>query len=181
MDFERIVVFGVCLIAVPLGACTFSVESGDTAQEPAIEAPDMDAYWAAHAAHRQRGDLEAALGILAEDCVLLEPFQPPVAGLENIAPKLKEALAMAEIHDVSFDSQEVYHHGGWLVDFGTFSETFSLIGQEDRHLVEGSYAAALEQDAEGDWKVKRFMALPSTPPPPGLMEATPGAASEPDP
>ncbi len=178
MDIEKILVFSVCLIAVALGACTFSVENSETVQEPAIEAPDMNAYWAAHVAHRQSGDLEAAISILAEDCVLFEPFQPPVSGLQNIAPKMKEALAMAEIHEVSIDSQEVYHHGSWLVDFGTFSETVSLKGREDRHVLEGSYAAVLERDAGGDWKVKRFMALPSTPPPAELMERTPGASGE---
>lgn len=176
MDFERILVLGACLIAVALGGCTFSMERGETAREPVIEAPDMDAYWAAHVAHRQSGDLEAALSILADDSVLLEPFQPPVSGLQNIAPKMKQALAMAEIHDVSFDSQEVYQQDGWLVNFGTFSETFSLKGEEERHFIEGSYAAVLAQDAGGDWKVKRFMALPTTPPPSGLKEGTPGAS-----
>jgi hypothetical protein len=55
------------------------VESGETVQEAAIEAPDMDAYWVAHAAHRQSGDLEAATSVLAEDCVLIQPFQPRVS------------------------------------------------------------------------------------------------------
>jgi len=166
MLLKRILLFGVCLIAMPLGTCTVSAESDGAVPEPVIEAPDMNAFWATHAAHRQRGDLDAATSILAEDCVLVEPFQPPVSGLENIAPKMKEALAMTEIHHVSFESQEVYHHGGWLVDFGTFSETFSLNGEEGRHVVQGNYAAVLEQDVNGDWKVKRFMALPSKSVPP---------------
>lgn len=72
MDFERILVVSVCLIAVPLGACAFSVDSSEAVQEPAIEVPDMNAYWAAHVAHRQSGDLEAATSILAEDCLLFE-------------------------------------------------------------------------------------------------------------
>jgi ketosteroid isomerase-like protein len=165
MQLERILVFTVCLIALPLGACSLSEESSETVQ-PAIETPDMNAYWAAHVAHRQSGDLEGAISILAEDCVLFEPFQPPVSGLQTIAAKMKEALEMAEIHKVSLDSQEVYHHGGWLVDFGTFSETVSFKGKEEHHVLEGSYAAVLEQDADGNWKVKRFMSLPSKPPPP---------------
>jgi ketosteroid isomerase-like protein len=78
------------------------VESDGALPEPAIKAPDMNAFWATHVAHRQRGDLDAATSILAEDCVLFEPFRPPVKGLENIALKMKEAFAMAEIHDVSF-------------------------------------------------------------------------------
>ena len=161
MFLKRTFFLSVCLIAMPLAACTVSVESDGP--EPAIEAPDMNALWATHAAHRQRGDLHAATSIMAEDCVLFEPFQAPVSGLENIVPKMKEALAMAEIHDVFFQSQEVYHHGGWLVDFGTFSETLSLNGNEDPLVVEGNYAAVLEQDAVGDWKVKRFMAMPNKP------------------
>lgn len=175
MLLERILLFGICSIAVPLGACASSAESRAAAPEPAIEAPDMNALWAAHAAHRQRGDLDAAIGILAEDCVLFEPFQPPVSGLENIAPKMKEALAQVKTHHVSFESQEVFHHGGWLVDFGTFSETFSLAGEEDRHAVEGNYAAVLEQEADGEWRVKRFMALPSKAP--ELLGETPPGTS----
>ena len=121
----------------------------------------MNAFWATHAAHRQRGDLESATRILAEDCILLQPFQPPVAGRESITRQMKEALTRAEIHRVSFESQEVYHHGDWLVDFGTFSETFSLDGTEERQEVGGSYSALLRLDADGEWKVKRFMAMPS--------------------
>ncbi len=161
MLLRKTLLLSVCLIAMPLAACTVSVESDGP--EPAIEAPDMNAFWATHAAHKQRGDLDAAISIMAEDCVLFEPFQAPVSGLENIVPKMKKALAMAEIHDVSFESQETYHHGDWLVDFGTFSETLSLDGKDDPLVVEGNYAAVLEQDAGGDWKVKRFMAMPSKP------------------
>lgn len=177
MDSERALVLSVCLIALVLGACTVSVDSGET-QEAPIEPPDMEAYWAAHVAARQSGDLDAALAILAEDAVLYEPFAPPVAGLDKIAPKMKAALTMTEIHEVSFDSREVYHHGGWLVDRGSFSETFSLQGREKRYSIEGSYFAVLEQDAGGEWKVKRFMAMPSTPPPSGLMEAAAAASGE---
>ena len=164
MDFKKALVFNFCLITVLCGACSISEKRGETVQE-ATEAPDMDAFWAAHVAHRQSGDLQAATSVLAEDCVLFEPFQPPVSGRQTIAAKMKEALAMAEIHEVSFDSQEVYHNGSWLVDFAIFSETVSIDGNEDPHVLKGSYAAVLEQDAGGDWKVKRFMALPSTPPP----------------
>jgi ketosteroid isomerase-like protein len=165
MNLDTILASSLCLVAVLSGACSFSVESGETVQEAAIEAPDMDAYWAAHAAHRQSGDLEAATSVLAEDCVLFQPFQPPISGRRTIAAKMKEAQEMAETHKFSLDSQEVFHHGSWLVDFGTFSETVSFKGSEDQHLLEGSYAAVLEPDADGDWMVKRFMALPSTPPP----------------
>jgi hypothetical protein len=41
--------------------------------------------------------------------------------------------------------------------------------------VEGNYAAVLEQDADGDWKVKRFMAQPSKPVTPELMKRAPEA------
>jgi len=174
---RKTLLFGVSLIAVHSGACTFSAESDGPVSEPAIDAPDLNAFWAAHVAHRQKGDVDAATSVLAEDCVLFEPFQPPVSGLENIAAKMKEARARTEIHYVSLESREVYHHGGWLVDFGTFAETFSLDGEKRRHAVEGNYAATLERDADGDWKVKRFMALPSTSPP-EPMQRVPEASAE---
>lgn len=160
MRLERIFVLRHCLIMLPWGARGHSTEGGEV-----IETPEMDAYWATHAAQRQSGDLEAALSILAEDCVLYEPFSPPVSGRETIAATMDQARQLVETHEVFLDSQEVYHHGGWLVGFRTFSETVSFKGEEDRHVLEGSYSAVLERYTDGGWKVKRFMALPSTPPP----------------
>ncbi len=178
MFIKRVLVLGACLITASLGACAPSAQNGGAVPEPVIEAPDMSVYWATHAANVVSGDVEAATGILAEDCVLVEPFQPPTEGLQNIVPKFEQSLAAVDIHDMSIDSQEAYHQGTHLVDFGTYSETFSLKGSEDRYVLEGSYAAVLERGANGDWKVKRFMQTPSKPFPPELTGTTPEAPGE---
>lgn len=148
-----------------------TTEPAETESLPETETVDMNAYWDQYEGLSKSGDVEGMMSYFAEDVILMESFQPSINGKESVRRMMDSVYSQIEVVDFNIQSEETRMAEDWLLDRGTFSETFRPSeADSDPISVEGKYMAVLERGSDGEWKISRLIANSNQPPSPDMIE-----------
>ena len=105
-----------------------------------------------------KGDLSTLITLLTDDCMLLPPDSPPIAGKDNIKNFFDEQKALLkdiEITEYVHDFQEIKILGDWAYEWCYFS---NMAQPKDGGKIisgKGKLFRILELQEDGSWKVAR--------------------------
>lgn len=105
-----------------------------------------------------KGDFATLITLMTDDCVLLPPDRPPIAGKDAIQKyfdEQKKLLRGIEIKEYTHDFQEIKICGNGAYEWGYFSNTAKLSDGEELIKVSGKIFRILELQNDGSWKVAR--------------------------
>jgi ketosteroid isomerase-like protein len=105
-----------------------------------------------------KGDFSTLISLLTDDCVLLPPDSPPIAGKEAILEYFdaqKDLLRGIEITEYVHDFQEIKIFGKWAYEWGYFSNTARPSGGGELIKGKGKLFRILELQDDSSWKVFR--------------------------
>jgi ketosteroid isomerase-like protein len=106
----------------------------------------------------KKGDFTKLITLLTDDCVLLAPDSPPIAGKDAIQEYFdtqKELLRDIEILEYTHDFQEIKIVGKWAYEWGYFSNTAKPASGGELIKGKGKLFRILELQQDGSWKVAR--------------------------
>lgn len=127
----------------------FTLGGTMTADEQAIRA--LVAEW--HIA-TAAGDVDAVLGLMAEDVVLLVAGQPPMKGRSTFEKGLRGLLASHRVHS-SADVQEIEVSGNLAYCWSVLHVEVSPVDGGDKVVRSGSALSILRKQADGAWVMVR--------------------------
>lgn len=165
-------IFPLLLFAL---SCTSESEPAESREaEPQTSAAqpfDMNAYWDEYEPLSKSEDTDQMLSYFADDVILMESFQPAIRGIESVRQMMDSVYSQIEVVDFNIQSEETRMAGDWLLDRGTFSETFQPPQEGAEPIsITGKYMAVLERASDGEWKISRLIANSNQPPSPDMIE-----------
>ena len=148
----------VCL-AVAMGGCLPQAYVEPTADDTAMTEADVaaiEAVFERYGATVGEGDAEGWYSLFADETVLMLPDGRYVAGVDGVrewAQHYFDDYDMEESNTVT----EIRMVGDWAYARGDWSGITTPKAGGDTAANRGSFAALLERDADGTWKLARFI------------------------
>lgn len=102
------------------------------------------------------GDLEAVVGLYAEDAILLPPGDAPIRGLSAIREHYARIFDANEL-EVAFDSEETVVAGDWAFDRGTTTGWVRPRSGGAPVSIDDKYVMILRRDPERGWLISRLI------------------------
>ncbi len=100
------------------------------------------------------GDVDAVLGLMAEDVVYLVPGQPPMKGRGNFEKGLRILLSTHRLESTS-DIQEIYVSGDLGYCWSVLNVRVTPLSGGDAMERNGSALSILRKRTDGKWEVVR--------------------------
>lgn len=142
-----------------LAACTCQA-----AAPPASDAArhDVEAAMQRYTALLKTGPVDAQVALFTEDGELLEPGMAPLHGRSAIKAFLEPIVAKYEVQSATSTSDAVEVYGDVAYQWGTYTQRAGERGQPGADYT-GRYVASWHREADGHWRISRFLVQPFPP------------------
>lgn len=148
------------IVAVLLTGCgAASNPDSRTANNPEAARAAVVAASEAYVSGWLKGDADGLAGQLASDVVISEVKQPDIRGLDAARKAFRDILSTNKVTRLDVRREPVVANGDLALDAGEYDETVAVQGQAAPLNVAGRYMIVWQRQADGAWRILRFMAV----------------------
>lgn len=150
--------------ALPVSIVLLALACGTPRPErpdPASVRASLDSLWTRYSAFAVAGDAEAIAQLYADSAYVAELGLPTMRGRSGVREVAKEVLGSLRILESSIRPELTDITGDRVVQFGTYRDVLQSAGQPAQ-VAAGRFAAVVDRDSAGAWRVSRLIAFPDS-------------------
>jgi len=142
-----------------LAACTCHVAT-PAASDAARR--DVESAMQLYTTLLRTGPVDAQVALFTQDGELLEPGMAPLHGRDAIKAFLAPIVAKYEVQSAASTSDAVEVFGDAAYQWGTYTQQAGERGKPGAEYT-GRYVASWRREADGHWRIARFLVQPFPP------------------